>query len=787
MKKNKTILFNTLATISLLFLTSCSLLQQVKKTPAPNNYGEFENTMYLNGYPIQKQPWIVYSDRKDNKINPSTKEDLYNDYKKASFLEPFIVLKRRKGMLKLARYNADLISQRKIKNRKSLTIVGWVPENHLLLWSNSLKNSINGFSTKAAIVVSDSTVINDAKKYIDKESALTFTSPNSVEKSKTLPKIGSLVYIYKESEDKSYLLIGKDPSVKPDSIEQNIYGWIPRKMISTWGEKAALKFTPEALSDSLTSISLRTDNSTPSTMALTHSELQKRIGLESIYPVLESSKEHHNIRFFTNIFDYNKNRVYNVLGDSLFYKQYKKVLIDNRKLNVVFVLDGSNINRAYSSVTRSLFQELKMSFQDLPYFTSVKFGGVVYADNSCELDSPIFNLSDNYKDLTAFFDKKLKKITCSNTMLIQPVDQGLIGAKEILSDVKNQTNIVIIMGTTANDRTQTQTVTNVLTETLARPIFFQTNSQSANAYNNFVLLAREAVKNNAKKLVEAKKSITVDQSDLLIETNYNVTEGTEGVYSLDYPKQSMTQGFVIFPKKGESMQAAILKSAIDSLLVQVTYDNEQSAKSLTNYFKSFGSDRTYFDKIYNPKYADANMLVPEGIASSLLTLKNSFVINGEVNRKSDYKNFEYGLLLNEKEYEEIRYFYTKVYKEVTKKGRTSKNKAIKSYLNVVSKYSPSRKNISKNTLKRMTMEKISQISIGTSEMDYPLMKSTPNTWINGAVKDQRIMDYFKQFGEFATQLGSLKGDPSIRFKYNDQVLYWVSEKYIPKLESDTHE
>lgn len=75
----------------------------------------------------------------------------------------------------------------------------------------------------------------------------------------------------------------------------------------------------------------------------------------------------------------------------------------------------------------------------------------------------------------------------------------------------------------------------------AKLLAYQTQSRSSDAYNDFVLLAQNIVTTTAQNITELNKEKVADQSLILNKNNFNFIEGDLGIYSLDYPKNSMTQ------------------------------------------------------------------------------------------------------------------------------------------------------------------------------------------------------------------------------------------------------
>lgn len=791
MNLNRSFIPGGSAIICVLFLfivSSCSL-HRIKHTPNPKEYNVIEGKVYNNGLPKQRQPWVVYSDRADNSINIDKKDVPYINYKKGEFLQPLVVLRKRKGMFKVAEYESKLVNNNTIlKIEKNLKVLGWVPEERLLLWSNGLKDAANGFTLKATITVNDSEIIKNAEKYLEGNAAILYATPALKTKTDTRIDIGSFVYIYKQSADKNFYLIGGKPGSKSEDIKENIYGWVSSHLVSTWGERSSFKIVKDSVADNKIQINtINNDSLTPIT-TLNSEDLAQREGITGIYSLQSINDGVKEIKYFDNIFDYNKNTIYNVLGNPITYAKYKDILRANKRLNVVFALDVGNSNASFLPVTKSLVQELSFSFKDLPYFSSIKYGGVVYKENDCGATSLQTPLSNDFNAIAQFFEKQIDTLDCKDNSVIQPVDKGLAGVTELLSDAKEDTNIVIVIGATASVRNQVNEVTEALTKVNAKPIFFQTHSKSRNSYNDFVLLAQQAVARSAKEIVEAKKEKIVSQHDLLLNTNYNVTAGKDGIYSLNYPEESMTQGYVIFPNRDESTRPVELRTVVDSLLVEVTRDNIQIDSNLTKYFLDFGGKHTYVSKEYQDLYPLKERLVPATIASSLLNQDNSFLINGYILNEKDVlastKNEAYGVLLNEQEYEQLSSLYGTIAQRIfASKLKFKKNRSLRKYLRVVSKFSPTLRKKKMRELKKMSMEEIVAVSTGFPVISDSLMKETPKDWMkNEKIKEEDILTFFLEYRNLAEELVGYKVDDAVKFMHNDQVFYWLPKEFFPSLE-----
>lgn len=525
---------------------------------------------------------------------------------------------------------------------------------------------------------------------------MVFNSPSLIETANVKIPNGQMVYVYKQAENNKRFLVGKKPTIDIDSIGTSLYGWVSSNVISTWGERSAIKLkNTTGISD--TGLGIHegypggSGSDAENKTAILLTDVNKRPPLENIFPVtlpLEGTPTPDlKTKYFTNILDYSKNYVFNVLGEEIYFDRYKEITERDKKMNIVFALDISAANAPYASIVKSLLQDLQLRFEKPSYFSTVKYGVVLYKNNPCGNNVSVSNLSTDYSKITTFITEKSNEMNCASNSGYQPVGEALSAAGNLLSNVPDETNIVVTVGTSASQSGNMYSVISSLTQAQARLIMFQTNARSSDNYNDFVLMAENVVTNTAKNIAELKKQKITDQYDVLTKNNFSLVEGDEGFFSLAYPKQSMSQGFVIFPKKGDVATPGFLKKSVDSLIAQVTVDNQNIDKSLNDYFhSSVGAGKTDVDLKYKYLYPGLTNPVSAGIAAQLINYGNPFLVKGYIPKDlKDYEPaIEKGILISETEYDNLKAFYTEVYKN-TEADRPNFNqaKAVKEYVKLL--------------------------------------------------------------------------------------------------------
>ena len=771
-------------------LTGCQVRLPSKKTPEPSQYGQVDNSPVVNGFPKKSVPWIAISDRSRNTAYLDKSDE--KSYKEVKFLEPLMVLKHRDGMVKVAEYVPDALMKK--VSSKSIKTYGWIPESDLLLWSNSLKSEKTGFPVRVAVLPNNSEVIRSSERYYKNDSIMVFNSPSLIEQADVKIPNGQMVYVYKQAENNKRFLVGKKPSVDIDSISTSLYGWVSSNVISAWGERSAVKMkNTTGISESALGIheGHPGGNNTDNRTAVLLTDVNKRSPLENIYPISlplnEAPTPDSKTKYFTNVLDYSKNYVFNVLGEPIYFDRYREITDRNKKINIVFALDISAQNAPYAPIVKSLLQDLQLKFEKPSYFNTVKYGVVLYKNNSCGDNVAVSDLSTDYSKITTFIDQKTNEMNCPSNIGNQPVNEGLMAAGNLLSNVSDETNIVVTVGTSSSQSGNMYGVINSLTQAQARIIMFQTNARSSDTYNDFVLLSENVVTNTAKNIAELKKQKIIDQNDVLTKNNFSLIEGDAGFFSLDYPKQSMSQGFVIFPKKGDIGTPGYLKKSVDSLIAQVTLDNETLDKSLNKSFhSSVGAGRTDVDVKYKYLYPGLTNPVPAGIAAQLINYGNPFLAKGYIPQElKDFKpGLEKGILISETEYDNLKAFYTEVYmKTGAERADFSQSRAVREYVNLLKKYNPTIKFLDKSDLYEQPMSYSVGVSTGFDNSEEELMsKYKLKGWKKSKiVTNETVRTYFRNYKNLSERMLNHRNDPAVKIQQNGQTFYWLNEYFMPTM------
>jgi len=780
-----------------IFFTSCAKLPFNKKvtvlcSKVSKYYIEADSMLLNDGNNKVKSRWLVFSDRENNSTQVSINNDMVE--KKLAFLQPLFVLKSKGNFVRVTSFDPSInlkeTSGRLVK--KALKFSGWISKDKLLLWSAALKESSTSFTAKAIVNVADVAIIIKPEKYLLNDSLLLFASPDLLKPISKKITVGKIVFIYKISDDKKSYLIGNEPSVTTEGIDQSMLGWISVHAVTIWGARSVITLNtipPDTTVGLFSTINHAINKDTLPSLNIT--EFNDRSSFENIFPFHVSPNSNDSIfklGYQQNILDYSKNKIFNVLGKPIYYNKYREIIKNAKKLNVVFVIDGGQTNRLYLPSVKSVLQDLQLYFDTTTAFQSTHFGAILYKNTKCTADTIASKqkLTDNYIDLIKFIDEKEKNNNCTDEGIYQPVNKGIIDACNLLNPVKNETNLIVVVGTTGSDEDNLSETISAISKVQARLLYFQTINKSNDAYNDFVLNAGKIVVASAQNIAEFKKEKLVNQNDVITNNSYNLKTGDSGIYHLDFPLKSMTQGYILFPKKGDVLLPGLLKNNFDSLLQQIIQDNQNVTHSLNQYFKSnIGVNNTDLKKQYSRYDDKVPSPISVGFASSFININNGFFIPGFLKQTSpkDYvQPINFGVLLTETEYDKQAFYFDKVFKlSGAAKEKFHKRKAIRKYTSFLKKYTDEfGKKLSRGKIKSLHPNEALAVFTGfvskdslNNDVSLKSLKSKNNS------TSKQILMFFNSFKKAANTMRENKNNQQVRVDCKGNYYYWVDKKLMP--------
>lgn len=626
---------------------------QIKKVPGEYtvNYcaGEIKPRHSLFWW--QKDAWTVFSDCESNPTyrKPGGKVTLKN----LRFMESCMVIGRKGEYLRLMKYSPDVVENGKIKDRKKAVYLGWVHRSKLLLTRQSVTDIRSGLTNKYLTIFSGVRLFDKADSFFENDSLYTFKDADLIAKNRKIP-FYHLAYRMKLSADRKKTLLSSVPVLPVDSVSEKALGWVDNSLLESVGQQLHLdmRTLPEQQRKSL---SLDDDE----TFHLSYGDQAVQYA-----PVISYVDQDSVVGFSTGIpaeaIDKKANYVFNVNGAPIYYGQFGQLQKDLRKINVVFVMEGKEYAISQMPAFANVIQTLQAAFEKPDDSFTYQFGLVLpFRERNKANTFPAIGLEKNYTRMIDFLADKINRI-----QQIVPSESGnwpgIRRAVDLLKGHEAETNVIIVAGETGNNSEWADsTLVNRLADANCRLLGFQLYGGQSDHYNNFVLQIENMIDHSAERISKNKKNVIVYADQLRQYNQYK--EHGKNAYGLDFPERSMTQGWVVFPEKSQSLPFDGLETSVDTLLQEIKADNRMVTESLRLAFAQSGDHRNTFNpslvrhfKMDTLRVPDKTFLAAFKKGSALWYLPvRSMAVGG-----ADKEALSYQLLLSKKELADLRSFMT---------------------------------------------------------------------------------------------------------------------------------
>jgi hypothetical protein len=691
-----------------------SLSKKVATLPAAFEKPNSQTNVYDDGK-TTSLPWIVFSDRDENYTYTAPGGSLV--MKKIKFMEPFYVSEIRNGYIKLIKYEPGIVQGRKLTNKKAAQSYGWINKDKVLLWHSAYVNAQSGYPEKALTITSGKGPLAMPGVYFDKTDSLyVYTSPE-MEHKKTKVALHQLLYVYKKSADGKTILVGSDGQLVADSAARSVYGWVPADAVHGWGDRLYIGMVNTNNYDADDSVATAINQSLHFTgTGTTRFAFDPFIDfdqplLRSLPVIATPTGDNTNgdlkVGIATDVYDRSQNSIINIKGGHLSYADYLAIRKNIHKINVVFVVDGGSGMRNYFSGLTSTIQSFENVFNQYSKGNQFHYGAVVYRSQSnCNTGGIAQQGFDtDYRKIVGFFDQQAAITnTCNAAANSQPVFDGLRASLNLFKNHTNETNLVVLIGSTGNPTAiDIPDLSYQVAGVDARILAIQVYSDYNPIYNDFVIQARKLVSESAAMLAENKKRHLVIGEGLTNTQQFNVSLSDSVSFYLDYPKNSLIQGAVIFPPKGVVKTNQAMETSLKRLMFETQTDIKTQIHSLDSVFRLTGREHRFVTPVVLSQF-DAP--VSETLGNDLPHNAFKYYLTAEVpaNLVAEHpKQLQYLIILSETEYKQLSDILSMMIGENLQQDDGSyRKKLYKNYINIIQKYM-GEKDTPKSDIKNMLL------------------------------------------------------------------------------------
>lgn len=659
-----------------LLLSSCGPVHRftrLKRTPREYSLNYCYSDVKARKSGFNKESWIVFSDRDNNDSyqNPGGKVK----WKTMSFMESFFVIREKGDYLQLVKYDPEIVEDnprgRIIKKWDKVRYYGWVHRSRLLLTKQSSLDIATGFKNKALVIVSDTLAITEPRLFFESDSVLAYRDENLTLPNGKIP-VHELLYILKLSGDNRKVLVARKTSLDPLKAESETPGWLPVSVIRETGQRLFVDIE-SIKKDTLSSSLLFPDREKANMLEITEAE-ERRMSVFKNYPALryspvrsyraDSGQICFNTMLPAPIVDRRLNYVLNLNGNRIMFEDFLRLEEDLKKLNLVFVFEGKErVFREYPRIM-NVIQNLQTLFDGEGDRYQYKFGAVIAYQDTVRRIAPLvksYGLTDSRADVLDFLMTEKDSVVNYRSIANNQAWTGLRRAIDMIEPYKNETNLLVVIGESGYSEQADSVLVRRIANANGRILGYQIyNEALSDADNNFVLQIEHMIDTYVRydAVSRRERLVYTDQ----FKPDYSYRESARNAYALDYPQNSMTQGWVVFPGKNENMQMDILSKSIDTLFMEVKHDNDTIISCLYRAFVEMGSKRYVYDKLWATYNGKDSLWLPDQEFPRRMSnhLPAWFIPSATVFIDSTDNNLDYHLLLSENELAEVTAFLEEV-------------------------------------------------------------------------------------------------------------------------------
>ncbi len=769
-----------------------------------------EKEPYIYAYPTNPlldnkstldQPWVVYSDRNENVVFADAK--FSKAIGKVKFLDSFYVANVVGDAFELIKYNpGNLKFPNSIIEPDKVETVGWIDRSHLVLADNSLVDAATKRPLKYVTMLTSGKIFDNVRKFTDRSKVQIYSDPELTAKIDTgAQDFDQIVYVYRQYKDR--VLIGKKSSFSPSDASKQIIGWTHAGLVQSWGARLCIEpadNSPKIISQTALYSNIEQAKTFRLNGAISYPMV--RLGCD-VQEHLWSKTPVFNIEYFNdnngkykiiksgvvlNPFDRTDSYIYNINGAKLNYSKLCELIDKSKNINIVFAINMDNDTKEYLYALTNTIQELSNFFSSKNDEYNFKYGTV----NCSAFFSETPELKDKYSDILPKLINMAKgSVENKKTAAALGIVNGLTNANKLFKGLEKETNIVVVISSQADagfgDATYkgaSEKITDELAKSNARMIFYQPYNGNGNNYSAFVQEAKSLIKRSTEKISVYKREKMVGSN--LENANANsfkgLITGANNVYCLDYPQNSVSQGFIVFPTVGNKTEGKYLNDAIDSLIVQVDTDNKNLIKSISSVFNSPTVFNSNVNKLFERYYSSLEM-VNKDAYSSLKSINYNYFATGYTIVPKDPNNatkyYKQSLLLSRDEYNELYDMFKSLKFDIlaTQYDDAGKMNCFRSINKVIDTYSAKKQNtISKDISLARFFHEVCGYTPDNNAMNAFNINKLTSPMANNDGEFKSILD---NMNKKLQKYYSLRDNDKYIYISNGIPYYWVSEDYLP--------
>jgi hypothetical protein len=623
------LLFKAMVLLTLLVFTTASLDAQVRTYQKVKKLNKQTYNFHGDEEPDKlkknKDIYIVYSDRSEN----STFGDAYAQKRNPAqpFLKPFFVLDEKNDYVELAAYDPSLLGKPKgfgsslysgkytFSDSKKAEYIGWIHKNRLLHYSQAETSHLNYRPVRYVLGIRELSTLFNVEKFIVEDEVKLYLDPDFKRESDKKLQLNQIVYLYKENERQTAVLVSNQSQISDADSADRIMGWVSKDLINYVGQHQVFS------TDSIDSITFYQ----PYYFGQKSSLLKREIGSSIIFNTEKNTafnvreEDTVDVMVPTSVWDHSENTLTNVEGDELYISKIEEIEKQSKNINFHFIFDSSDGAKLKQIKLMSSLQRIWLLYAENEEYSDYKFtfSTSSYGTNEFYL----YRRTTSFPEWIEYINKVLlgdpsAYKTMVNDVGIERCFNFVLAASDTIDF---STNIVMVSGMKAFTRMSARTKTRLtkrLAQASSRLIFFQLANSSDDAYQEFILQSKDLLGRVALEYADFMKSFTVDNRLVKEKNIFKPIESEDNLYVYDSPGSSNYQGGIGFSKMNSELVPTSVDMVLDTVIAHTLRTNKIYLESLDEYNSKLGFLRSkpskYIDKIVDQDstYQDQISLLP---------------------------------------------------------------------------------------------------------------------------------------------------------------------------------
>jgi hypothetical protein len=798
--KNLTILLILMGTTTVLYGQSLLGTSALRK---PTKYEKPRVDVLDAPYKVEQdrssQLWVVWCDR-DNVVT--------SNGQKLDFLQKFWVVEENAIEIHIVEYNTAKYNRGLNEFREEPIDYGWVPKSRMLLWSEGLRSTGQGFRVKAMTVSTPESILETGIEKLNEagRKLAFYNSPTSNTFNDKDSPLFNIFYLFKEINGR-YLLARRD-NLSSGTASDYVYGWVDKRSVTTWDLRQALepnwerdavaerkvaKVLPAAFrnADEASAYSNGTITNAASLWSRLYEEREEPQWKR--FPIFDKSDNIVKTGVISGLFSSSGDAQREITAEEYAYYQklYNRQRERARNINIVFAIDGTRSMRGEIEATRRAVARSLGELTDSE--NSYRIGVVVYRDfeEDEEYQFERYSLTNDKNQILSdlsFITEYHEKDKSTTEALFT----GLYYSSRMFNYREDETNVIILIGDAgANESNPTEAenfrkLKQMMANYTISLFAIQAKHGTHASYDDFIFQLRELILDAATKSIEstneewAGTGLIAFNQEVALEQDQSSKVAT--LYKLN-ERSSNIKGGIQYAERG----AVIEPNQVQEEIVKLITDLDRSNNNLLNAMEGIMNSVVGpggvegAEEVLTPQMADflSKAGFNNDMMKTLMEKKYQFLFEAYVPLQTNTLNhplFKYVLFLDQGELDDLINDLSELV-ELDLTGYQKRQQLSDVWFEILSL------NYGVNNLDEIRDKKISElIELITglpAQTDLLSQYTFEDLRDQVKVSNQAFNEILFTIKSKLDLLRQINGNPEHMFISNDASFYWIPQEFFP--------